>query len=634
MIPLSRQLRLGLGNKLILAILAAGSIPLVIGLSVAYIKGTSELKKVIGESFQALAIDSAASVDREMQREISSNRLLARQAAVAPDVRSALRDRYLARSGSPGETMRMEWPPPGRAEHDHEAILASWVTGPEEGGLSKKKAQSADPLEQKKLRVSGLRFDQERQRYIFSISTPIHDEEDTLRIGWLHRDYDIKKFFDPLIYPIRFGQTGHVMLTDNFGTIVSCPMLITGSRIQDSALIQRVSRNDAGWVTASSDGHGSQNFSIIGHAPLGQVQPFLVPALTWFMFVWQDSREIFAPADSLLIGVYLAGFLAIGLLAVLGYYASNRIVNPIRRLSQEAANIASGDLNQKLNIQTGDEIEELAGQFDVMRIRLRDFIGNLEEKVELRTRELKDTQAEKDRVMEQLIQTEKIAAIGTMASGIGHEINNPLYSILGLAEAIRDEKNISQCNEYGQDIIKYSMHIAEIVKNLSGYIQPAEKHDLEQVDLNNTLCEAVAMAKHQLFSDKVEIRENLMPLPMIQAKSEEIMQAFFNIIRNGIQAMGGKGMVEITSRRIENLLRIQIRDTGPGIPEEHIGNIFDPFYTTKGPDEGEGLGLYIVRQIIKKYDGSIDVESEQGVGTVFTIQFPVGGCHDTPCVSR
>src|SRR4030065_1527246 len=112
-----------------------------------------------------------------------------------------------------------------------------------------------------------------------------------------------------------------------------------------------------------------------------------------------------------------------------------------------------------------------------MRIQLRQRIETLEDKVEERTRELRDNQAEKDRVMEQLIQAEKVTAIGTMVSGIGHEINNPLYVIMGRAEAIRDEKDISACNEYARDIIKHTKHISAIVKNLSGYIRPVSQHE-------------------------------------------------------------------------------------------------------------------------------------------------------------
>lgn len=252
------------------------------------------------------------------------------------------------------------------------------------------------------------------------------------------------------------------------------------------------------------------------------------------------------------------------------------------------------------------------------------FRSSLEEKVEERTRELKDTLAEKDRVVQQLIQAEKMAAIGTMAAGIGHEINNPLYAILGMAEAIRDEKDVSRFHGYGRDIVTHSKRIAEIVRNLSGYVHPVEEHALEAVDVNEKLSEAVSMVRRSLLNDYVEIKENLMPVPGIKAKPEEVQQAFFNIIRNGVQAIRGKGTLEITSRQEDDRVSIRIRDTGVGIPEEHLGKILDPFFTTKSPDEGEGLGLFVVQQIVNKYAGTISFESQKGKGTVCTVEFPVG----------
>ena len=246
----------------------------------------------------------------------------------------------------------------------------------------------------------------------------------------------------------------------------------------------------------------------------------------------------------------------------------------------------------------------------------------LEEKVAERTRELRENQAEKDRVMGQLIQAEKMAAIGTMVSGIGHEINNPLYVILGKAEAIRDESDVSVCNEHARGIIKHAKHISAIVKNLSGYIRPADRHELENIDVQEKLVEALDMAKHSLLDDRITIRQDFAPVPKISAKPEEIQQVFFNVIRNGIQSMVRRGVLEITTFSEGNQACIRIKDTGTGIPSEHLGKIFDPFFTTKGPDEGEGLGMYIVQKIVNKYNGTVTLESMEHKGTTVTIRFP------------
>lgn len=255
--------------------------------------------------------------------------------------------------------------------------------------------------------------------------------------------------------------------------------------------------------------------------------------------------------------------------------------------------------------------------------RLRRHEEDLEQLVAERTHELQHAQLEKERIMDQLIQAEKMTAIGALASGIGHEINNPLYALLGLAEAIEEEKDISRCHEYGRKIIRHSLKIAQIVKNLSGYAQPSARHELQDVDLNECIRSAVALARRSLLTDNVEFRLNTGQIPTIRAKPDEIQQAFFNVIRNGIQAIKGKGVVEIDSNHQDTWVTVRIKDSGPGISKEDHNKVFDPFFTTKSPDQGEGLGLFVVSQIVAKYESTISLESESGKGAAFIFRFPI-----------
>jgi len=736
----AKKYRFGLSGKLILAMLAVGVIPLAGGLSGTYYIGRRELQDVIGTSFRVLAEDGAAKVDAAIQKLMTIDRIWAHKAADGYVV-STLGHPFGSKDLS--TVVPFNWPLPGEDTETHKGLIASWITGPELGGPEG--AKSAALSAKKAATMAWLEHNKKTERYQFHLSTPILDldEKEKPLLGWLHRTYDLSKLLDPLTYPIRFGDTGHVMIIDNSGTIVSCPLLETGSQVTGQTFITRLTSHQPGWITAKNNGHGELVFSIIGHAPLTGVNSIMRQGVSWHMFVWQDSAEIFAPMTHLLIGVALSGLLALALLAVMGYYASRRIVGPIQMLRHEATRIAGGDLSQPLVIHTGDEIEDLACEFEKMRIQLRQHIGDLEDKltgserhfravaesandaiisgaetgnimgwnaaaeklfgytkaeitgqpltvlmperfrnphreglarvaaggvahvigktVELaglrkdgsefplelslaqwqgsdgqfftgfirditerkqKEEELRKSQAEKERVLERLIQTEKVAAIGTMASGIGHEINNPLYVISGMAEAIRDEKDIAACNEYGHDMLKYAKEIAVIVKNLSGYTRPASRDELEAVDVHERLTNAIAMARLSRLDDHIEIRQDLAPVPNISAKPEEIKQVFFNIIRNGMQAMAGEGILNLSTSLEGDQVCIRIRDTGAGIKEENLGKIFDPFFTTKGPDEGEGLGMYIVQKIIKKYGGDIAVESEEGKGTTFTITFP------------
>lgn len=254
--------------------------------------------------------------------------------------------------------------------------------------------------------------------------------------------------------------------------------------------------------------------------------------------------------------------------------------------------------------------------------RLHQHEEQLEELVAERTRELRETQQEKERVLEHLIQAEKMAAVGTLVSGIGHEINNPLYVLFAAAEELADEKDINQCRLYGETILKQAKNIRETVKNLSLYVQPGSRHDLQAVDISTTIKEAVHLAQQTLQGNQIEFSIDTEPGLEIQAKSEEIQQVIFNILRNAVQAIDDRGRVIIRLRQQDDCLEIHIEDNGPGIPHEHLKRVFDPFFTTKGPDEGEGLGLYIILQIVTRYRGTIDVENVVEGGTRFVLRFP------------
>ncbi|MDH4172618.1 MAG: PAS domain S-box protein [Betaproteobacteria bacterium] len=254
--------------------------------------------------------------------------------------------------------------------------------------------------------------------------------------------------------------------------------------------------------------------------------------------------------------------------------------------------------------------------------RLRMHETQLEALVAERTRELRESQLEKERVVEQLIQAEKMTAVGTLVSGIGHEINNPLYTILATAEALAVEPSLAQCHAYGLDILRHVKDIAEIVRNLSRYAQPGSCHDLQRVNVNAAVEGAVRLARRAIRADAVEIRIEAGPVPDILAKAEEVQQVIFNVVRNAVQAIAGSGRVDVRTRADGGWVGVTVQDSGPGITAENLKRVFDPFFTTKGPDEGEGLGLYIVRQIVTRYRGTIGVENAAGGGARFLIRFP------------
>ncbi|MGB7572362.1 MAG: ATP-binding protein [Thermodesulfobacteriota bacterium] len=231
---------------------------------------------------------------------------------------------------------------------------------------------------------------------------------------------------------------------------------------------------------------------------------------------------------------------------------------------------------------------------------------------------------EEQRLQEQLIQSEKLAGIGVLASGVAHEINNPLSGIIGMAEIALEEEDPSKKISYLTDILDCGQRINEIVKGLRSYSRAAKKEEFGQVDLNGVLEESLKMVQLATKASSVEVIKEFQTSEKIQANIGEIQQVFTNLITNAFQAMDGKGgKLVLATRALEDFVEVKISDNGMGIPQKYINQIFDAFFTTKNPGEGTGLGLNIVYRIVNKYEGTIDVESREQMGTTFTIKFPI-----------
>jgi len=230
---------------------------------------------------------------------------------------------------------------------------------------------------------------------------------------------------------------------------------------------------------------------------------------------------------------------------------------------------------------------------------------------------------EEQRLQEQLIQSEKLAGIGILASGVAHEINNPLSGIIGMAEIALEEEDPTKNESYLRDILNCAQRISEIVKGLRSYSRSPKKEELCLVDLNEVLEETLKMVRLVAQKTPVEVIKRFQPIGKIEANMGEIQQVFTNLITNAFQAMDGKGgELVLSTRPLKDSIEVQVSDQGMGIPQKHLNRIFDPFFTTKKPGDGTGLGLNIVYRIVTKYEGTIDVESREQMGTTFTIKFP------------
>ncbi len=224
---------------------------------------------------------------------------------------------------------------------------------------------------------------------------------------------------------------------------------------------------------------------------------------------------------------------------------------------------------------------------------------------------------------DQLIQAEKLASIGTLASGIAHEINNPLYTITGLSEHLLEETQPEAIRDYVEDIIKAGRRIADIVQGLNAFARRAHRQEQGDVNLNHALDEAVKMARRATVVDQIKVVTQYGDVPPVRGNADELLQVFVNLVTNAVQAMEGKGTLTLSTSSSDGFVFTTITDTGPGIPSNNLKQIFDPFFTTKEQGKGTGLGLHIARDIVLHHGGRVTVDSILGQGATFTVKLPV-----------
>ena len=205
-----------------------------------------------------------------------------------------------------------------------------------------------------------------------------------------------------------------------------------------------------------------------------------------------------------------------------------------------------------------------------------------------------------------------------------HEIKVPLSGIIGMAEVALEEEDASKNKSYLMDILNCAQRISEIVGGLRSYSRITKKEEQSLVDIHKVLEDSLKMVRLAIKTTSVEVIKRFQSVEKIEANMGEIQEVFTNLITNAFQAMNGKeGRLILSTRSLKDSIEVKVSDNGIGIPQKHLNKIFDPFFTTKNPGEGMGLGLNIVSRIITKYKGTIDAESKEGIGTTFTIKFPI-----------
>ncbi|HSD82801.1 MAG TPA: ATP-binding protein [Anaerolineae bacterium] len=311
---------------------------------------------------------------------------------------------------------------------------------------------------------------------------------------------------------------------------------------------------------------------------------------------------------------------------ILGYLLSTSIARPILRLRALSQAVAAGDLNQKTQLVRPDEIGELAEAFDTMTQHLRertDEAARLYAETVQRNAELAEINVRLQDTQQQLVQSEKLAAVGQLTAGIVHDVKNPLAVIKGLAETLQEEPGLQAYAKKDLGVIRESASKAnQIVSDLLTFSRQSTP-EMKHQDFKATVEAALRITAYLTRKAHVQVITALPEQAVyVTYDAQQIEQVLINLIQNAIQAMSQGGTLRVSLSQANEAIALAVQDTGSGIPPENLRRIFDPFFTTKPEGEGTGLGLSVSYGIIGRHHGRIDVESVVGEGTTFTILLP------------
>ncbi len=392
----------------------------------------------------------------------------------------------------------------------------------------------------------------------------------------------------------------------------------------------RIYRNDAGHrvlgiITPIENQPSCSNADCHAHPASQQVLGVL------------DTNLSLAKADAQLavsstrMFLYTAG--AMLMVAVLSWlFVWREVGQPIKALKNGTEHLSQGNLGYQIEVRSSDEVGDLAHSFNSMSLQLRaaneeivTWAKTLEDRVAEKTRELKSAH-------DHMLHVEKMASMGKMAAVVAHEVNNPLSGILTYAKLLRKwvgsgqaehekREEAMQCLEL---IAAESRRCGDLIKNLLSLSRTAPMN-VQSTDLREVIDRSLLLVRHQLELGGIELQLKLAKdLPRVPCDPAQIEQVLLALIMNAIDAMprGGNLWLETQLSPDETEIQIRVRDDGAGIAPDVLPEIFEPFMTTKENGRGIGLGLAISRGIVERHNGCIEVQSELGRGTIFTVTLP------------
>jgi signal transduction histidine kinase/ActR/RegA family two-component response regulator len=312
--------------------------------------------------------------------------------------------------------------------------------------------------------------------------------------------------------------------------------------------------------------------------------------------------------------ILLASVGGIVICGAIVWFFVRRITQPLSELRESAEAVGRGDFSRRIERFSNDECGDLAQAFNGMTTNLQSSRAELERAMQ----QVKATQ-------HQLIQSEKLSAVGQFVAGVAHELNNPLTSVVGFSELLQSMPADAKTHDFLDKIAKSAHRCHKIVQSLLSF---ARQHAPERklVDLPLIVDEVLEIMAYDLRTSNTKIVRDFAPdVPKIMGDQHQLQQVFVNILSNARQAMEPvqrDGQMIIRIRAAGTRVTMEFQDNGPGIKPEHLARIFDPFFTTKPVGKGTGLGLSLCYGIIQEHGGTITARSEPGQGATFVIDLP------------
>ena len=411
---------------------------------------------------------------------------------------------------------------------------------------------------------------------------------------------------DQLLGTATFGQRLDESTVQNLKRITNAEIVLTGDQgVLVSTLPNSVvPQEQAGPVILDGKHYLARAGAYLADGPNRGFHYVLLVSMEGNLAIQRDM-------DWLVASISIAGII-LSFLAV--WYFTSRSMRPLQELRDSAEAIGRGDFSRRITRYSNDECGDLAQAFNHMTDNLQGSRAELQQMVDT----LRATQT-------QLIQSEKLSAVGQFVSGVAHELNNPLAAVIGFSELLAMTNEDAALRPHLEMIVKSAQRCHKIVQNLLSF---ARQHPPErkQVAINSVIDEVLEFMAYEFRTGNITIGKQYADgLPTILADPHQLQQIFVNILgnaRQAIQAFRPDGIITVRTRREGAMIRIEFIDNGPGIRPENLSRIFDPFFTTKAVGKGTGLGLSLCYGMIREHGGNIRAESVVGHGATFVIDFP------------